>query len=504
MGISLKTGPRGATWAPGKRYISHLGGKGSFFAYRRRVTNSDSENLMKLFCSVVLMFALTACGGKGSNTATTAATGTTATTPPSTANEWTWVGGSKTISLSDSPAGRVQAARWTDTSGNLWLFGGAQLTGGSFNDLQEFSPASSSWTLVSGSTTTNAIGVYGTKGVPSSANVPGARSGSVSWTDGSGDFWLFGGDGYDSVGGFANYLNDLWMFNPNTKQWTWVSGSNTSSQSFYGVYGTLGVAATSNMPGARANSVSWIDSGGNLWLFGGRGYSSSGSAHPLNDLWKFNPTTKQWAWIGGSSSLSSQSGVYGTLGLASTSNAPGGRELSVSWIDSGGNLWLFGGHGSDSSGTIDELNDLWEFSPTNSTWSWMSGSSTVNAAGVYGTLGSPSSTNTPGARDRPATWTDKSGNFWLFGGENSTAGFNDLWRFNPTSKAWTWIGGSSTTGSLGNYGSKGVASSTNMPGARAASASWIDASGNLWLFGGGGYDSVGTLGALSDLWRYQP
>ena len=35
--------------------------------------------------------------------------------------------------------------------------------------------------------------------------------------------------------------------------------------------------------------------------------------------------------------------------------------------------------------------------------------------------------------------------------------------------------------------------------------SWIDASGNLWLFGGDGYDSVGTQDEyLNDLWKYQP
>jgi len=34
--------------------------------------------------------------------------------------------------------------------------------------------------------------------------------------------------------------------------------------------------------------------------------------------------------------------------------------------------------------------------------------------------------------------------------------------------------------------------------------SWSDASGNLWLFGGEGFDSTGTEGTLNDLWEYQP
>ena len=49
---------------------------------------------------------------------------------------------------------------------------------------------------MSGSSSTNQPGVYGTKGVASSINVPGARSGAVSWTDNSRNLWLFGGYGY--------------------------------------------------------------------------------------------------------------------------------------------------------------------------------------------------------------------------------------------------------------------------------------------------------------------
>ena len=49
--------------------------------------------------------------------------------------------------------------------------------------------------------------------------------------------------------------------------WTWISGSNTYGQ--VGIYGTKGIANSSNIPGARSDSISWIDSNNNLWLFGG-------------------------------------------------------------------------------------------------------------------------------------------------------------------------------------------------------------------------------------------
>ena len=46
---------------------------------------------------------------------------------------------------------------------------------------------------MSGANTTGQVGVYGTKGVPDAANVPGAREESISWTDSHGNLWLFGG-----------------------------------------------------------------------------------------------------------------------------------------------------------------------------------------------------------------------------------------------------------------------------------------------------------------------
>ena len=69
------------------------------------------------------------------------------------------------------------------------------------------------------------------------------------------------------------HLNDLWRYDPETNQWTWVSGSNTRNQ--VGVYGTKGVPDAANVPGARSDSISWTDSTGNLWLFGGDGYDST-------------------------------------------------------------------------------------------------------------------------------------------------------------------------------------------------------------------------------------
>ena len=61
------------------------------------------------------------------------------------------------------------------------------------------------------------------------------------------------------------------------------------------------------------------------------------------------------------------------------------------------------------------------------------------------------------------------------------------------------------TGSVGHpgiYGTLGVSAAVNMPGGRYYPSQWTDSSGNLWLFGGGGYDVNDTYGSLNDLWEF--
>jgi N-acetylneuraminic acid mutarotase len=489
---------------------------------------------------LTLTIALLVSGCSGSSGSSSGAT--TPPPPPSTANEWTWEGGSSTVPASgigqpgvygtqgvaaanNVPGGRTVATRWTDSSGIFWLFGGDGVDSagkyGGLSDLWQFNTTTSEWTWESGSSTANAVGVYGTQGAASANNIPGSRAYSVSWTDSGGNLWLFGGEGRDS-NGYNGLLNDLWEYNPAAKTWAWVSGSIPSNTQVgttgtfvgpTGVYGSIGTAATTNVPGGRWQSVSWTDSSGNFWLFGGTGYDSTGTEGELNDLWEFNTTTKQWTWINGSNTVNVK-GNYGTLGVSAASNVPGSRDNPVSWTDKSGNLWLFGGNGYDSTGASStfNLNDLWSFSTTTKQWTWVSGSNTGNTAGVYGTLGVASAANVPGPRYSGISWLDSSGNLWLSGGiafnlNGATESLlNDLWEFNPTTKQWIWMSGASTPNAVSVYGTLGVSAASTVPGARFGAVSWTDSSGDLWLFGGSGdYNSTTqTTLDLNDLWRYQP
>ena len=467
-----------------------------------------------------------------------------------TSGLWAWMGGSNSApdgntgqpgvynalgnpAAGNVPGSRVASVGWTDSNGNLWLFGGGGFDSagvdGYLNDLWEYMPSIEEWAWIGGRSTVPGAnqgwpGVYGRLAVPAAENSPGAREASVSWTDKAGNFWLFGGIGYDSAGTYGT-LNDLWEFNPSIQQWAWMSGSSTvpaATQGLPGVYGQLGVGDAANLPGSRWGANTWTDADGNLWLFGGVGYDSIGSSGSLNDLWQFNPSTGLWAWMGGSNTLGSsggQPGTYGSVNTPATINSPSGRSQAVSWIDSQGNLWLFGGKGYDSTGTLGYLNDLWEFNPTTREWAWMNGSSTIGCAGcgtsgIYGTQAEPDSANVPGSRSQAVAWTDKKGDLWLLGGNGfDSAGtngiLNDLWEFVPSTQQWTWMGGSSTVpapnqGDPGVYGQLGVPDTGNAPASRWGAGAWTDGNGNLWLFGGGANDPLSTHVLLNDLWVYQP
>jgi len=451
--------------------------------------------------------------------------------PTTASNQWTWVSGSDVINqpgsygtlgtpaLGNVPGARQEAITWTDATGDLWLFGGAAApvgggcnqydplcwagTNSYFNDLWRFS--SNEWTWMAGSDNTDQPGIYGIQGVAASVNSPGARYGAAGWRDLSGNLWLFGGTGYDSVGNVGP-LNDLWKYSGGL--WTWIGGSNLINQP--GSYGTLGTAAPGNFPGARSNAVGSADASGNFWLFGGVGCDSTENCGgALNDLWKYSGG--QWTWLSGTNiSYPAQPGVFGTEGTPAPANHPGARYSASGWMDTSGSLWIFGGIGYNLTYyNLAELNDLWKYNAGQ--WTWVSGYNTlVDQIGIYGIQGTPASGNFPGSRDSSMSWTTPGGSLWLLGGEGfgstwsggTAPFFNDLWKL--SGGVWTWVGGSGVGGQSGTYGTQGSPAAGNVPGSRLRGASWTDAQGNLWLFGGYGFDSTGAQGYLNDLWEYQP
>ena len=495
--------------------------------------------------------------------------------------DWTWISGGDTIptgcpyervlscgnpgaygtpdqaASGNVPGGRWGSFSWTDQGGNLWLFGGYGIdsagTLGNLNDLWEFNSTSHEWVWKSGPSTIptscplNTVwffcgnsGAYGMQGVFDSGNVPGGRDSGASWVDSKGNFWLFGGEGYDSSGDYG-WLNDLWEFNPTTDSWAWIGGisSNAKNCSLWGFageiicgphgnYGVKGQAGGS--PGGRTFPFSWTDLQGNLWLYGGVEIDSSGDFCMLDDLWELNPSTGQWTWQTGANTLASNqavAGIYGVPGQFQPGLTPGGRWGGAAWTDKSGKLWLFGGENlitnddgfflQDSTGPF--LNDRWQFDPQSGEWAWMGGSQVADyglsgSTAVYGVEGAAALGNTPGGRMTASNWTDANGNLWLSEGLGQDANvtnigvLNDLWVLGPTGNEWAWMGGNDAayTENIppGEYGIIGVPSPGNLPGVREGAVTWADGAGNFWLFGGGASDSAGHFGYLNDLWEYTP
>ena len=361
-------------------------------------------------------------------------------------------------------------------------------------------------TWVKGGNSITQAGQYGTMGTPAPANTPGSREGGATWIDNTGCFWVYGGNGQDFLNN-NGLLNDLWKYNPSNNQWTWIKGDQVINQ--LGVYGSLAAANATNKPGARQSPCTWTDANGNFWMFGGWGYGTASGLGYLNDLWKFNPTTQLWTWMGGST-IPYQPAAYGTQGSPSALNIPGARTGAASFSDSQGYLWLVGGLGNTTNSmTVGYLNDVWSYNTSNGEWTWVSGNNFINPNGTYGTLGSTNASSKPGGRMNATSWKDSNGQFWLFGGlgydatNTSAQLLNDLWKYNPSLNVWTWMKGSNNNNQGGQYGTQGISSPLGTPGARTRGISWVDPDNNLWVMGGEGYAAgTSTTGTLNDWWRY--
>lgn len=343
-----------------------------------------------------------------------------------------------------------------------------------------------------GSTSYNAVPVYGTLGVPSPNNVPGARHNAALWTDSLNNIWMWGGEGISDLGNSC-WHNDLWKFDPITKNWTWMDGSKRGNQSNYGLQG---MPNPINLPPGRYGHAYWQDDAGNLWIFGGWGDWNG----YRNDLWKYDIQTGEWTWMKGSQSMNA-TGTFGTKGVAAMSNEPGGRTYCGFWKDDQGRFWIHGGHGNAVSTIDGNLADTWMYDPATNMWTWMHGYNVVNTWEWSAGLGIPDTMNIPSSRDGGHFWKDLNGNFWMFGGLSSTDFEDDLWMFNPNTVMWTQVIASNTNHN-GIFGNLGVPAPANRPGGRGGGTTWTDQVGDLWLFGGLG-DAITTNDDLrNDVWKY--
>lgn len=349
------------------------------------------------------------------------------------------------------------------------------------------------WTWMHGPTTTNGLATFGTQGVAAAANIPPPVYGAGEWTDQQGNLWVFGG-----LDRNFEYWACLWKYDVITNQWTWMKGPNTTNQG--GVYGTQGVPAAGNFPGSRGMGVvTWTDENGDLWMMGGDGFDMNALQGAMNDLWRYNIATNTWTWMHGGNTVSAV-GNYGTFQTPGpTVDPPPVREASCGFTTSANQLWTFAGIVPGGM----ETDALFRFDIATNQWAWMAGSSTPQAAPVYGTLGVPNAANTPGGRMVHTRWVDHNNNLWIFGGHSYATTFNksDLWRFNTNTNQWTWMHGPQASQVPGVFGTQCIPDVANNPPARyQPRSSWVDGCDRLWLFGG--HSQLNNGNTRSDLWCY--
>lgn len=248
----------------------------------------------------------------------------------------------------------------------------------------------------------------------------------------------------------AQRSDDVWIYDVEAQEWTWIYGSGRSSAPRINYNLTMNVLSTRVVPGGREFHAVFFDiPSNNLYVFGGTPDPFGNQVLPTSTMFRYDIDSGRWAWVSGT-----RDGVTVI-------------EFEGVYLGSHGARWEEGP----------------EYFPQ-----------PVTQMGYYN--------------------DHRTRCFYVFGGLYGTNPnllvtqnfrFNDLWRFNVTSGHWAWLAGSGP----GAANSVAIASSDsnkfddfNVPGARAGCNLAVDSiRGFVYIFGGFGY-GVTTPGALNDLWAY--
>jgi uncharacterized repeat protein (TIGR01451 family) len=286
-------------------------------------------------------------------------------------------------------------------------------------------------------------------------------------------------------------------------QWVWVQGTDQLNDSQFET-GFIGVEDETNWPGARAHYAGVSDPDGNFYMFG-----------EGDQLWMYNTQTNNFTFKKGSF-VSYYEGYSKGINVEHFRNRPAQRGYSQMWINDLENIYLFSGEGQSFSESQLMFNDFWKYNIQTGNWTQLIDGS-LNPEGNYGTQGVLSPDNVPPGVIGAATWTDNEGNLWMFSGipftinsYNHEKHHSAMWKYDIAAAKWVWMSGVQTSNAIAVYDSLGNASVANFPGSRINAATWTDAEGNLWLYGGAGPSAVNAEGIAvnwiyhNDLWKYSP
>lgn len=383
-----------------------------------------------------------------------------------------WVLGSNVKpSVREHPAGGIV------NNNDIYVYGGATLEYEYSSDFWIYDISQQKWAFISDLGWQVMVDVVGRE---STTAHPGGRNRAASAVDKNGNIWFFGGLYKDKNTNETYTRSDLWRYNTQTKKFT-----------YFDEY-----AGSQSKPSDRYRARAWFDNDNNMWMYGGA-VDTQGGSLSYNDLWKFNTTTKTWAFISGNKNQpyckDCPNGVYpATVGTSGTQYFPRARSDYGYWVDSSGNFWIYGGY-AESHG-IDEYGDLWKFNPVTSEWTLISGSSVLNP---------PKTATNPGSRNAPYCWVGNDNKLYMSGGLRQYSSFlRDTWRINPTNGNWEAVKVDISTNNPPISAGFQIESPSNLPGASVNTLDHLTTGSHTYLFSGYGYGSNNLTGFTGAMWRY--
>ncbi len=220
--------------------------------------------------------------------------------------------------------------------------------------------------------------------------------------------YLFGGVQDTFATGVNRFYNDLFRFDPQTRQW-------------------IRLVPEGALPPARAFAAAAVDTESALFfLFGGTSYGP-GFANVIayNDLWAYSPSSNSWTK------------------MRPSNPGPCGRSRPAAWMV-GRQFYLFGGITAE----VNTLNDLWRYDLASNRWTELIPN------------GSPAS---PPSRHQAQSGShSRFGKLVIYGGETLNGnGFEilgDTWEYDLAGNRWTEITplNSSNIQPPRNYGAAGI------------------------------------------------
>ncbi|WP_329805743.1 DUF7619 domain-containing protein [Flavobacterium facile] len=304
------------------------------------------------------------------------------------------------------------------------------------------------------------------------------------------NIYLYGNDNLAYNSGNSSF----WVYNLNIKQWKCLQDNNVATN-----FGTKGVFNTTNTPGRRSQSITFVDNSGNLFLLGGT-YGGG-----TNDLWKYDISLNLWAWIGGyDNHAAGIVGNYGPIGVESSSYFPSSRIFSNPIVSNDGMIYIYGGHAPTFDGY--DRYDLWKYNPNNNSWTLLY--KPTNNSQNIGIIGVEDTNNRPGCLLGYTSWFFDNC-LWYYGGssENNTAVNSvqkKVWKFNLLTQKWTCVKDPNTIDAI--YGQQNTSNIVNTPPSLIHMSNSVVHNNEAYFIGG--YELGGNTtnelnrGHHGSLWKY--